>query len=117
MRGKLGCAAAGLFALALAAGCASTQPVSLACVPSDVRVYVDGRELEGSPRELKLPVKEAHTLFFKGGSYRPQMVVLESLERDGKRVLSNADLCSNLVFTPVSPEVRIQVAPDAAEPE
>lgn len=107
--GKLGFAAAGLFALVLAAGCASTQTVSLACVPSDVRVYVDGRELEGPPRELKLPVKEAHTLFFKGGNYRSQMVVLESLERDGKRVLSNGDLCSNLVFTPVSPEVKLEL--------
>jgi hypothetical protein len=107
-------AAAGLAAVLLATGCATRQKISLACVPSDVRVYVDGREYAGEPRELKLRVGEPHTLYFKGGPYRPQMVVLESQEVDGRRRLSNADLCDSLVFTPVSPEVEIRVEPDAA---
>jgi hypothetical protein len=110
--GRRAGAAAGLAALLLAAGCASRQKVSLACVPADVRIYVDGRELERNPQELKLRTGEPHTLYLKGGGFRPQMLVLESPEVDGKRVLSNADLCQRLVFTPVSPEVRIEVAPD-----
>jgi hypothetical protein len=114
--GKPGRVAAAFGGLLLAGGCASTQKVSLACVPKDVNVYVDGRPLEERPRELALAVREPHTLYFKGGGYRPQMVVLESREVDGKRVLSNADLCQNLVFTEVSPEVHMQVDPEA-EPE
>jgi hypothetical protein len=95
----------------LVAGCA-TQKVSLSCVPADVQIYVDGRELEGRPQAVKLGSKEPHTLYLKGGGFRPQMVVLESQEADGKRVLSNADLCQRLVFTPVNPEVHIGVDPD-----
>jgi hypothetical protein len=117
MIGKIHRAAPGLAALVLAAGCASTQQVSLECVPSEVRVYVDGRELEGRRSELSLAVAEPHTLYFKGGSYRPQMVVLESREVDGERVLSNADLCQRLVFTEVSPEVRMRLDPDDLPPE
>lgn len=104
---------AGLAGLVLA-GCASTQKVSLECVPTEVRVYVDGRELEGRPQEVKLRVAEPHTVYFKGGSYRPQMVVLESQELDGKRVLSNADMCRTMVFTEMRPEVHMQV--DTEEP-
>jgi hypothetical protein len=110
--GKPAHAAAGFAALVvLAAGCA-TQKVSLACVPKDVQIYVDGRELERNPEQLKLGVGEPHTLYFKGGGFQPQMVVLDSQETDGKRGLTNADLCERLVFTEVSPEVHIEVAPD-----
>ena len=76
-----------VLGLAFVAGCASTQKVSLECVPSEVSVYVDGRQLEDRPEELKLGVDEAHTVYFKGGGYQPQMVVLESEEVDGKRRL------------------------------
>jgi hypothetical protein len=115
--GKRVRAAAALAALVLTAGCASRQAVSLACVPTDVRIYVDGRELERNPPELKLRTGEPHTLYFKGGGFQPQMVVLESQEEAGKRRLSNADVCQRLVFTPVSPEVRIEVDPDAVAPD
>jgi hypothetical protein len=117
MIGRGWSAAPGLGVLVLAASCASTQQVSLECVPSEVQIFVDGRELEKPRAELKLGVDEPHTLYFKGGSYRPQMVVLEAQEVDGKRVLSNADLCQRLVFTPVSPEVRMHLDPDDLPPE
>ena len=109
MLGTSGRAAALVAALALAAGCASTQKVSLECVPSEVSVYVDGRELEDRRGQISLGVDEAHTVFFKGGGYQTQMVVLESQEVDGVYRLSNADLCREVVFTEMRPELRIEV--------
>ncbi len=109
MLGTSGPAAALVVALMLAAGCASTQKVSLECVPSEVSVYVDGRELEDRREQISLGVDEAHTVFFKGGGFQPQMVVLESREVDGKRRLFNADLCRVVVFTEMRPELRIEV--------
>lgn len=108
MRGSFA-AAVLLMALALLAGCASTQKVSLECVPSQVSVYVDGREIEERSGEISLGVDEAHTVFFKGGGYQPQMVVLESREVDGKYHLSNADLCRDMVFSEMQPELTIEV--------
>jgi len=108
MRGSFA-AAALLIALTWPVACASTQKVSLECVPSEVSIYVDGRELENDSGEISLGVDEAHTVFFKGGGYRPQMVVLESEEVDGKRRLSNADLCRETVFTEMQPELTLEV--------
>jgi hypothetical protein len=101
-----------LLSLAWLAGCASTQTVSLECVPSEVVVYVDGRALDGRPQEISLGVDEAHTLYFKGGSYQPQMVVMESEEVDGDRRLSHPDPCREVVFTEMAPEVHFDVAPE-----
>jgi hypothetical protein len=101
-----------LLALAWLAGCASTQTVSLECVPSEVVVYVDGRELEGRPQQITLGVDEPHTLYFKGGSYPPQMVVMESQEVDGERRLSHPEPCREVVFTEMAPEVHFEVAPE-----
>ena len=104
-----------VFAAAVAAalGCASTQRISLACVPKNVSVYVDGRLLEGSPETLKLAKDEAHTVFLKGGGYQSQMLVFESRERDGKPELDPADLCSRLKFIEMQPEVKIELEPGA----
>jgi hypothetical protein len=113
MRGTSRCAASLFLTLAVSAGCASTQKVSLECVPSEVEVFVDGRRLEGSPQEVKLRVDDPHTVYFKGGGYHPQMVVLESREVDGKRRLSHSELCREVVFTEVTPELRVEVEEDA----
>jgi hypothetical protein len=107
---------ASLAALLLGAavfGCATPQRVSLACVPKNVQVFVDGRLIEGSPQALELSKDESHTVFFKGGGYQPQMLVLESREQDGERVLEPADLCSRLVLVEMQPEVKIEVDPGA----
>jgi hypothetical protein len=102
-------AAAGLAA----SGCATSQRVSLECVPKDVLIYVDGRLLEGSPKLVKLAKDEPHTVLFKGGRYQPQMVVFESRERDGEAVLEPDDLCSRVAFVEMQPEVKIEVEPEA----
>jgi hypothetical protein len=82
-------------------------------VPRDVLVYVDGRLLERVPKTLKLASDESHTIFLKGGRFQPQMVVFESLQRDGEPVLDPVDLCSRVAFVEMQPEVTIEVEPDA----
>jgi hypothetical protein len=101
-----------LLALALAPACATRQTVSFHCVPQDAVVYVDGRRLEEVPAELRLRAGEPHTIFFKGGRYRPQMVVLRSDEQDGEPRLSPADICSETVFVEMAPEVEMVVDPE-----
>ena len=96
-----------------ASGCATSQRVSLECVPKDVLVYIDGRLLKGSPRTVKLAKDQPHTIFVKGGRYPSQMVVFESRQRDGKPVLDPSDLCSRVTFVEMQPEVRVEVEPDA----
>ena len=103
-----------LAAGAVAFGCATSQRISLECVPKDVKVYVDGRLLEGSPKAVKLAKDQPHTVFFKGGGYQPQMVVFESQQREGKPVLDPVDLCSQVVFVEMQPELQVEVEPDAS---
>ncbi len=104
-----------LLGLVLGAGCASTQTVDLRCVPREVTVYVDGRELEDRPETIELRRDEAHKIFFKGGSYEPQLVVLESVETDGVQRLEPTDLCTETRFVKMQPEVEVHVDP-ADEP-
>ena len=99
---------------AAAFGCATGQRVSLECVPKNVMVYVDGRLLEGSAKTMKLAKDQPHTVFLKGGGYQSQMLVFESREQDGKRVLDPADLCSRVKFVEMQPEVKIELEPGAA---
>ncbi|MGI9590150.1 MAG: hypothetical protein ACR2P8_02185 [Myxococcota bacterium] len=106
---------AALVGLALASGCASTQTVDLRCVPNEVTVYVDGRKLEGRPETVELRQDQAHKIFFKGGAYEPQMVVLESVETDGVSRLEPTDLCTETRFVKMRPEVEVHVDP-ADEP-
>jgi hypothetical protein len=100
---------------AAAFGCATSQRVSLECVPRDVLVYVDGRLLEGVPKAVKLAKDEPHTVFLKGSRYQAQMVVFESRERDGGPVLEPVDLCSGVAFVEVTPEVTIEVEPETPQ--
>ena len=109
MPGVIRRAALSLLVLAGVLACASTQKVSLECVPSDVTVFVDGRELEGRPAEIELRKNEPHTFYFKGGGYRTQMVVLESSEVDGEVQLTPADLCQEVVFAEMRPDVVVEL--------
>ena len=94
---------------AAALSCASKQRVALDCVPHEVSVYVDGRKLEKTPESIELRKDEAHTVFFKGGGYQPQMVVLRSEDVDGEARLLPADVCTEAVFVETRPEVQIEV--------
>jgi hypothetical protein len=99
----------GLLALS---ACATRQKVSLECVPREVTVYVDGRALEETPDEIELSRDEPHTVFFKGGGYQPQMVVLESAEVDGRQRLEPSEPCAEVVFVKMRPELQIEVDPE-----
>jgi hypothetical protein len=100
---------------AVASGCATTQTVDLQCVPDEVTVYVDGRELDGRPESIELRSDKDHKIFFKGGPYEPQMVVLESTGQDGESRLEPAGLCSETRFVKMRPELEVSVDP-ADEP-
>ena len=100
---------------AAALGCASKQRVALDCVPHEVSVYVDGRKLDKTPESIELRKDEAHTVFFKGGGYPPQMVVLRSEDVDGEVRLLPADVCTEAVFVETRPEVQIEVEPGLSE--
>ena len=115
--GSAGIAPALGFVLAAALGCASTQRFSLECVPQDVEVYVDKEAVEGRPPDLSLRVDEAHTVYFKGGGYRPQMVVLESRDVDGEVQLAPQDLCREVVFVPMERQIHMAVDPEEAPVE
>lgn len=114
MRGAPGYALALLLSPGFAAGCASTQTLSLECVPSEVTVYVDGRVLAGGPDQIALRKDEPHTFYFKGGGHRTQMVVLESHEVGGELQLTPADLCEQVAFAQVQPELRVEIEGDPA---
>ena len=101
-----------VLALLFATGCAAKQRVSLDCVPHEVSVYVDGRQLEGSPDSVELRADRPHTVFFKGGDYEPRMVVLEPREVDGRSELAPAEVCTETSFVPMQPHVEMEVAPE-----
>jgi hypothetical protein len=94
------------IALAVVLGCAAN---------SEVTVYVDGRELGEAPDSIALRSDEPHTIFFKGAGYRPQMVVLNSWEEDGRKRLSPTDLCAEVAFVPMRPEVHMEIDPQVSE--
>jgi hypothetical protein len=104
-----------IVAVAAALGCASKQRVALDCVPREVSVYVDGRKLEKTPESIELRKDQAHTVFFKGGGYQPQMVVLRSEDVDGEARLLPSDICTEAVFVETRPEVQIEVEPRLSE--
>lgn len=103
-----------LLALVPAAwACAAKQRLSLECVPREVTVYVDGRALDETPEAIDLRQDQPHTVFFKGGGYKPQMVVLESEEVEGGHALTPVDLCTQTTFEEMDPEVHMEVDPES----
>lgn len=99
---------------ALALGCAAKQRVSLDCVPHEVSVYVDGRSLDRGTGSVELRRDRDHKVFFKGGGFEPQLVVLESHRAEDGERLSPADICSQTAFVRMSPRVEMEVAPEVS---
>lgn len=93
-------------------GCASQQTIPVRCVPETVTVYVDGEALDEVPDSLTLRADQHHVLFFRGAGYRPEMVLLESEERDGRLVLSPGSLCVDPVFLGVERKIEVEVEED-----
>ncbi len=67
-------------------------------------------------RSIELRSDAAHKIFFKGGDYEPQMVVLESRQEGGESRLEPADPCIDTTFVKTRPAVEVHVDP-ADEPE
>ena len=97
------------IAICFATGCASKQRLELHCVPQEVTVYVDGRKLEEVPEALELRKDRPHTVYFKGGGFETQLVVLESREDGEEIVLQPADLCSQTTFVSMKTVLQLQV--------
>ena len=93
----------------LAGGCASKQRIPLECVPKDVTIYVDKKQLDSVPDELELRTDEPHTLFFKRKGYESKLVVLDSQDTDVGPVLSPMDVCVELHFIEQSRNVQFEV--------
>ena len=101
-------ALAALCATAAAAGCATTQKVRISCVPREVKVYVDGRLLEGD--EAKLRTDRAHKIYAKGPGYEPQLVVIEpEVDEGGRASFAEDDLCVRVVPVGVGRELEVEV--------
>jgi hypothetical protein len=74
------------------AACAPKQRIPLDVAPRPATLYVDGEALESIPSELELRCDRAHVLFFKSDGHRPERVVLESVEVEGKPRLQPAEV-------------------------
>ncbi len=103
----------GIAIALLLGGCAAKQRVDLTCVPREVRIYVDGRQLRPGTESVELVVDEAHKLYFTGGGFGPQLVVLEREEGEDGAVLVPRDVCSKTTFRPVTPEVKFELENDS----
>jgi len=64
----------------LALGCAPLQVVPLEVEPAPGSLHVDGQEVVPVPRTLELRADRDHKLYFKRDGYRPELIVLRSLE-------------------------------------
>jgi hypothetical protein len=104
-----------LLASALAWGCvSSTERVRIACVPEQVKVYVDGRLLEAGESEVDLRTDAPHKIYVKGPGYEPQLVVLEpSLDADGKATLGSDAVCVEVVPIGMERELELHMERDA----
>lgn len=71
MRTSHGFVAVMSLALGLASGCATKQTVSLACVPEEYTVYVDGEILKGGYESIELRAGEPHKIYVKGPGHEP----------------------------------------------
>jgi len=105
--------AAGLLAVLVAAGCASTQEIQLQCVPEQVQVYVDGRLLEDGTDRIELTRDAPHKIFAKAPGHQPQLVVLEPrLDAEGRTTLGPDALCIELVPVGMGRELEIEMEED-----
>ncbi|MBW2267409.1 MAG: hypothetical protein JRH16_02440 [Deltaproteobacteria bacterium] len=104
-----------LLLLLGAPSCATTQRVSLDCVPHEVSVFVDGRELRAGTSDVALATDEPHTVFFRGGGYAPRLVVLDSVDGENGTQLSPPDVCSHTAFVPMRPDVEMHIDTSVSE--
>jgi hypothetical protein len=107
-----------LLVIAAATGClTSTQRVSIQCVPEEVKVYVDGRLLEGGAAEgVVLRTDEPHKIFVKGPGYEPQLVVLEpTVDAEGHETLGPDDVCIEVVPVGMHRELDLEMEADIEE--
>ena len=107
---------AALFAAGIATGCASSQSVQIRCVPREVKVYVDGRLLEGDQAELR--TDRPHKIYAKGPGYQPRLVVIEPhVDENGRREFRDEDLCIEVVPIGMDRELELDVeGSDAGAP-
>jgi hypothetical protein len=104
-----------LAASLLAAGClSSTQRVRIACVPEEMKIYVDGRLLEeGAENVIFLRTDEPHKIFVRGEGYEPQLVVLEpTLDADGRESLGADEVCIEVIPVGMERELDLQMEHD-----
>ncbi len=102
--------ASAVVLLVLGAGaCAPKQKIHLDCVPQDVTIYVDRDPLPDVPDSIDLRADQSHVLFFKGGGYKPAMVVLDSEEGADGPALSPRDICVELNLVERSRELQIEI--------
>ncbi len=102
-----------VLVFAVAAGCAPVQRIPLEVVPADASLFVDGREVPGSPEAIELRSDRDHTLYFKSPGYRPELRVLESRTDAGEaRLEPDAVRVRLRSLRPERREVRIE--PDQA---
>ena len=98
------------LALGLASGCATKQTVSLACVPEEYTVYVDGEILKGGYESIELRAGEPHKIYVKGPGHEPSLVVLEPRpDGEGRLRLEPADPCRVLKPVPLERDLVIEV--------
>lgn len=103
-------AALAVLLAATAAGCATTQKVRISCVPREVVVYVDGRQIEGN--EVALRTDRAHKIYAKGPGYEPQLVVVEpEVDVNGRAAFREDELCVRVVPVGMGRELEIEVEP------
>jgi hypothetical protein len=105
-----------LLAAGVATGCASTQSVQIRCVPREVKVYVDGRLLEGDRAELR--TDRPHKIYAKGTGYQPRLVVIEpQVDERGRSEFRDEDLCIEVVPVGMDRQLELDVeGSDAGAP-
>jgi hypothetical protein len=100
-------------ASAIGVACAAKQRVPLDCVPEEVTVFVDQRELDELPETLELRSDRPHKIFLKGPGYEPQLVVLEPRRgADGTSTLHPDRICVELVRVGVDRQLRLEIEDD-----
>ena len=89
-RGRFQVGVAVAVLLVATAACAPKQRIPLDIGPGPVLLFVDGELTLEIPEELELRSDRDHKIFIKRDGYTPEMVVLESTERDGREQLEPA---------------------------
>lgn len=101
--------------LAAQPGCAPKQRIPLDVGPGPVLVFIDGELVPETPEAVELRADRDHKVFVKREGYTPQLVVLETSERDGRDRLLPARVDVRLERRLGNREVQVDVAEGPAE--